>query len=101
MVEVGETLEQAIRREALEETGLTLGPVRQFEVFERIMRDSEGRAEYHYVLVDFVCDTASGEACAATDASRCAWTSQHDLASYCLTEGTLAVIERAFQARAK
>ena len=57
-VETGETLEEAVRRETLEETGLLLERVRQFEIFERIMRDFEGRPEYHYVLVDFVAEIA-------------------------------------------
>src|SRR5262252_6222990 len=68
-VETGETLEQALRREILEETGLTLAAVREFEIFERIMRDREGRPEYHYVLIDFISVPASGTACAADDAS--------------------------------
>ena len=98
-VETGETLEEAVRRETLEETGLVLGRVRQFEIFERIIRDSEGRPEYHYVLVDFLGDIASGELCAGSDVSACRWVPERDLARYRLTEGTLAVIERAFQAK--
>ncbi len=98
-VETGETLEQAVRRETLEETGLTLGPVRQFEVFQRILRDAEGRAEYHYVLIDFVAEAPAGTACAASDASACRWVPKHDLPPVRLTEGTLAVIERAFRSR--
>ena len=26
-----------------------------FEIFERIMPDAEGKPEYHYVLIDYVC----------------------------------------------
>lgn len=99
VVEAGETLEEAVRREILEETGLTLTALRQFEIFERIMLDAEGRAEYHYVLIDFVAERASGTACAASDASACRWLSEPDLPHCRLTEGTLAVIERAFRSR--
>lgn len=98
-VETGEFLDQAVRREVLEETGLVLGGVRQFEIFERIMRDAQGRAEYHYVLVDFLCEVESGTACASSDASACQWVPEQELGQYRITEGTLAVIQRAFQTR--
>jgi 8-oxo-dGTP diphosphatase len=98
-VETGETLEEALRREILEETGLSLAAVRQFEIFERITRDQDGRPEYHFVLIDFISTAASGTACAADDATACRWVPERELGRYHLTEGTLAVIERAFRAR--
>jgi ADP-ribose pyrophosphatase YjhB (NUDIX family) len=98
-VETGETLDEAVRREILEETGLTLGDVRQFEIFERIMRDDEGRAEYHYVLVDYICEPGGGTACASSDAAECRWVPEPHLPQYRLTEGTLQVIRRAFRTR--
>src|SRR3989440_8404211 len=54
-VEIGETLEEALRREVLEETGLavSVGPV--VEIFERIERQADGRIEYHFVIVDYLC----------------------------------------------
>src|ERR1700731_457762 len=55
LVEAGETLEAAGKREILEETGLRVEPSKMFEVFERIMEDAQGRPEYHFVLLDYVC----------------------------------------------
>ena len=97
LVESGETLEEAVRREILEETGLRVVPVSLFEVFERIMRDDEDRAEYHYVLVDYICTVISGELRAGDDVARAVWTPRAKLGEYRLTEGTLGVIERAFE----
>jgi 8-oxo-dGTP diphosphatase len=80
------------------------GPI--FEVFERIMRDASGRPEYHYVLIDYVCKViASGvravgtQLCPGADVSRAEWVPLGRLNQYRLTEGTLAVIERAANAR--
>ncbi len=99
VLETGETLVDGIRREVLEETGLEVEPVELAEVFERIMPDGKGRAEYHYVLIDYICKVKGGEARAATDVSALAWASRKELAGYKLTQGTLPVIERAFDRR--
>ena len=96
IVEAGEKLEAAIRREVLEETGLNVEPTAIFEIFERIIPDSNGRAEYHYVLIDYLCRVAGGTLQAASDVSNVAWAAEHDLARFRLTEGTLAVVQRAF-----
>jgi 8-oxo-dGTP diphosphatase len=100
LVESGESLQDAVRREALEETGLHVKDATMFEIFERIMQDASGRAEYHYILVDYVCRVVGKEEPrAGDDVSRVEWVRQRSLSDYRLTEGTLGVIERAFDAR--
>ncbi len=94
-VEVGEYLKDAIRREVREETGLEVEAVSVAEIFERIMPDPSGRTEYHYVLIDYICKVTGGELRAASDASRAVWVRREELPAYHLTEGTLAVIEKA------
>ena len=96
IVETGEKLEEGIRREVREETGLEVEPTSVFEIFERIMPDAEGRPEYHYVLIDYLCRAVGGHLAAASDVSNVAWVPEQNLGQYRLTEGTLAVVERAF-----
>ena len=55
------------------------------------------RFEYHYVLVDYVCRLLEGEAEAGSDVAAVAWESKTDLCGYHLTEGTMGVIERAYE----
>ena len=69
VVETGERLETALRREVREETGLEVEIVCPIEVFERIMLDEDGKPEYHYVLMDYICRRAGGTLQAADDAS--------------------------------
>lgn len=95
VVEVGEHLKDAIRREVREETGIEVEPLRLVEVFERIMPDESGRTEYHYVLIDYLCSVTGGELKAQSDARQARWVPRAELASYRITEGTLAVIEKA------
>jgi len=96
IVETGERLAEGMRREVLEETGLDVEALSVFEIFERIIPDSEGKTEYHYVLIDYLCRPLGGRLAPASDVSRVEWVSEQNLANYRLTEGTLEVIERAF-----
>lgn len=96
VLETGESLEQGIRREVAEETGLAVDPIAVVEIFERIMRDEQGRTEYHYVLVDYLCRVTGGELCAADDVCGASWVRVEDLGSLRITEGSTAVIEKAF-----
>jgi len=96
MVKLGETLKDAVKREVHEETALEVEPVEQIEVFERVIRDSDNRVQYHYVLVDFICRYVSGEAEAADDALETRWVTPEELSEYIMTTGTADVIRKAF-----
>ena len=96
LLETGEKLEDALRREVREETGLAVEILSRFDIFERIMRDAEGRAEYHYVLVDYICRAAGGELHAGDDVSRVEWVPCTRLRDYQVTSGTIEAVERAF-----
>lgn len=94
-VETGETLEQAVAREVLEETGLTVevGPI--VEVLDRISRDADGRVEHHFVLIDFVCRPNGGVLRSASDAEDAAWVALPDLGRYEVAAVTVSVIQKA------
>ncbi|HEV8147340.1 MAG TPA: NUDIX hydrolase [Bryobacteraceae bacterium] len=97
LVEAGERLEAALERELLEETGLRVKCVQQFEIFERIMLDARKRPEYHYVLVDYLCKVVGGELLAGDDVAVARWIPRSALPGLKMTEGTLDVIKRAYQ----
>jgi 8-oxo-dGTP diphosphatase len=101
LLELGEALADGVRREVREETGLEIEPLGVLEVFERIMRDAAGVPEYHYVLIDYVCRVSGGTLCAGDDVCRAEWVRRGDLGTLQITEGTLAVIEKAFRERRK
>jgi len=92
-LEVGETLEQGVRREALEETGLHIEPVTVVDVFDRIARDEAGRVQYHFVLVDFLCRVTGGQAACGSDAMDLRWVALDDLSG--IAAFTREVIQKA------
>lgn len=98
-LEVGETLAEGVRREVREETGLEVRPAGVLEIFERIMRDQSGAPEYHYVLIDYVCRVTGGVLRAGDDVCAVEWVKRRDLPQLRITDGTLAVIEKAFRER--
>lgn len=91
-VELGETLQEAVIREVLEETGLMVKPIRILKAFDRIHRDSDGRVRYHYVLVDFLCHVFEGTLLAGSDAAEVCWVDAADLARFALAPLTADVI---------
>jgi ADP-ribose pyrophosphatase YjhB (NUDIX family) len=99
VLEAGERLEDGVRREVLEETGLEVKPLGASEVFERIIRDTSGRLEYHYVLVDYLCRVMGGRLRSAGDVDDVEWVREEDLRLREMTEGTLEVIQRILRRR--
>lgn len=98
VLETGETLNEGVRREVLEETGLVVEPVYMLTIFERIMPDAEGRPEYHYVLVDYICRVTHGTPCADDDCAALRWCTREEVAVVApLTQGTLGLIEQAYE----
>jgi len=100
-LEAGERLVDGVCREVREETGLEVRPLGILEVFERIMRDSSGAPEYHYVLIDYLCRITGGDLRPGDDVCAVEWVKRRDLPKLRITEGTLGVIEKGFRERGK
>ena len=98
-LKLGETLEEGARREVREEAGLEVSLVARVDVVDRIVRDSAGRVEYHYVLVGFLCRPEGGELQPADDAVEARWVRFEALAEFAMTPGTPAVVAKAFELR--
>lgn len=94
-VELGETLQAAICREVLEETGLIVQTLDVVEAFDRISQDAEGRVRFHYVLVDFLCRVVGGSLACASDALEARWSGENELDG--LTPLTVEVIRKALK----
>jgi 8-oxo-dGTP diphosphatase len=79
VLECGETLREAVVREAREETGLVVETGEMLGVYERVIRGDEGRVRYHYVLIDFLCRPVGGDLKAGSDAADVRWFTRDEL----------------------
>ena len=98
---VGETVQEAARREVLEETGLDITVLGLIDVVDSITRDSgDSRIRFHYTLVDLVAESAEGEAVAQDDAAAVGWFHKGEIEGLGLWSETVRIIHLADEKRA-
>lgn len=98
-VEVGETLEEAVAREVMEETNVAIKPVELLEIINSMSRDDEDKVRHHYVLFEFLCEYVSGEVAPGTDAPDARWVPIDDLGSVNIMAYTRRFIEKVLTER--
>lgn len=85
-IELGESLRDAARREAFEETGLEVDVGEVATVIDNVVRDRTGRIHYHYVIVDYHARPLGGTLQPGTDVSDARWAGLADLDDLPMTE---------------
>jgi 8-oxo-dGTP diphosphatase len=95
LVELGESTQEAARREVMEECGIRVRLAGVAGVVDRVVRDAAGRVRYHYVLVDYLAHPEDGTICAGSDAADVRWVPVAEVAAYDITDGLVDMIQRA------
>jgi 8-oxo-dGTP diphosphatase len=97
-LEAGETIEAGVRREMREETGLEVRVLDLIEVWERIIPgEAGGPPRFHFVVLDYLCQAASGRPQAGSDAAEIALVREEELPRYALSEAAARVVRKAFR----
>jgi len=92
-VHLGEPVRDAVRREIREECGIEVSVTEILGVFDRIFRDRQGRVEYHYVLVSFLCRLEKGQPTAQSDAWAVRWVGREEIDAFEWTPGVKEFLE--------
>lgn len=92
---MGENPVEALKREILEECGISVEIGDVVEVVNRVIPDESGRIQYHYIIIDYVAKYKGGVLKPASDILDARWVSLEEIEKYDLTEGLIPVIQKA------
>jgi 8-oxo-dGTP diphosphatase len=102
-IEIGETIEEAVRRELREETGLEVRVLELIELFDRVYLENgaassqdKKKPRYHFIIADYLCELVGGEPRAGSDVTDLAFAREDELGKFHLTEKATSVLKKAF-----
>jgi 8-oxo-dGTP diphosphatase len=96
-VEVGESLQDAVKREVREETALEIEPVALAGFREAIAHDREDRVKRHFVILAFAARWIAGEPRLNEELAEARWLRPSDLKGLATTEGLADIVAAAFK----
>jgi len=97
VVEIGETLTQALIREVREETSLAIEPVALVGFREAIARDRDERIERHFVILPFAARWLAGEIKLNEELSEARWLDPAELSGLPTTPGLAEIVTAALK----
>ena len=97
VVEAGETLTEAVKREIDEETALAIDPVALAGYREVVARDADGKVERHFVILPFAARWIAGEPELNEELSEWQWVDPAEVAALPTTPGLAEIVANAVE----
>jgi len=94
LVELGEKVEDAVRREVKEEVGLDVKLEKLLDVRDDIHYDGTSRVKYHYVLVDYLAAPAGGDLRLNRESGDFRWFNPGEVSRINASQNTKDVVKR-------
>ena len=94
LVELGETIEQAIEREIFEECHIHIRIDRALDVFEYIENEQD-KIRYHYIVLEYLAHYIDGELAAASDIDDAGWFSWSEVQNLETSTKTVELVSKA------
>jgi 8-oxo-dGTP diphosphatase len=93
-VEIGETVDEAVKRELLEECSIDIEVERFLDYEDYIERDKDGKTRYHFIVLYVLARETGGEAKAQSDAAEAGWFTADEAAALNLTPFTRKLLNK-------
>jgi 8-oxo-dGTP diphosphatase len=97
MVEAGETLAEALKREIVEETSMDIEPVALAGHREVVVRYQDGKVSRHFVIMCFASRWIGGETRLNDELDESRWIYPAELGELKTTDGLAEIVAAAFQ----
>jgi ADP-ribose pyrophosphatase YjhB (NUDIX family) len=101
LVELGESVEEAARREVKEELGVRAEVGRLFDVTTYVELDKSGRVRYHFVLVDYIVRPLRGRLVLNPESSAYGWFTRAQVRELDMAEDTREVVLRCLDSQVR